>query len=336
MLILGIETSCDETAAAIVRDGREILSNVIYTQIPLHAPFGGVVPELASRNHMEKISPVVEEAFRQAGVKKEAIDAVAVTSGPGLVGPLIVGVSFAKALSFSLGIPLIGVHHLDGHIAANYLSFSDLEPPFLALILSGGHSHFYNVKAFGDYELLGATRDDALGEAFDKVARMLDLPYPGGPHLEKLALEGKPSFELPVTLLEEGSLDFSFSGIKSAVKMLIDKIDLEKEKANVAASFQETVFSIVTEKIRRVLRLSEKKRIVIAGGVASNQRLRALLDELPAEVLYPPLSICTDNGAMIAAAGYYLYEQGKCSPLTLNARANLSLSSTEDLWITCG
>ncbi len=336
MLILGIETSCDETAAAIVRNGREILSNVIYTQIPLHIPFGGVVPELASRNHVEKITPVVEEAFRQAGVKKEDIGAVAVTSGPGLVGPLIVGVSFAKALSFGLNVPLIGVHHLDGHIAANYLSFQDLEPPFLALILSGGHSHFYNVKSFGDYELLGATRDDALGEAFDKVARVLGLPYPGGPHLEKMALQGKPVHELPITLLEDDSLDFSFSGIKSAMKVLSEKVDLETERANLAASFQETVFSIVTEKIRRALKRTQEKRIVIAGGVAANQRLRELLDELPAEVLYPPLSICTDNGAMIASAGYYSFQQGKCSPLTLNAKANLSLSSTEDLWITCG
>lgn len=336
MLILGIETSCDETSAAVVRSGREILSNVIHTQIPLHIPFGGVVPELASRSHVEKILPVTEEALKQAGVRKEELSAIAVTSGPGLVGPLLVGVSFAKALSFGLGIPLIGVHHLDGHIAANYLSFQELEPPFLALIISGGHSHFYDVQRFGEYTLLGGTRDDALGEAFDKVARVLGLPYPGGPHLEKLAKEGKPTIELPVTLLEEDSLDFSFSGIKSAVKVLSEKIDLEAERANLAASFQETVFSIVAEKIRRAAKQTGAKRIVIAGGVAANTRLREILDGLSIEALYPPLSVCTDNGAMIAAAGYYLFDQGKCSPLSLNAKANLSLSSTEDLWISCG
>lgn len=326
MLILGIETSCDETAVALVEDGRRILSSVLHSQIPLHRPFGGVVPEIASRSHVERIQGIAEEALRQAGCHLEAVDAIAVTQGPGLIGPLLVGLSYAKGLSYALNKPLVAVHHLDGHVAANYLAFPELEPPFLALILSGGHSHFYRVKDYGVYEALGGTRDDALGEAFDKVARILGLPYPGGPEVEKLARRGEARLNLPKTMLEKGSLDFSFSGIKSAVKNLSDKMDMTPEnKADLAASFQETVFAIVWEKLNEALKLTGYQKLVIAGGVASNGRLREILQALPAQVYIPPLPICTDNGAMIAAAGYYKMIRGEVAGLDLNAQANLSL-----------
>lgn len=325
--ILGIETSCDETAAAVVKDGREVLSSVIYSQIEIHKLYGGVVPEIASRKHVEKIREVVEKAVADSGMDKHALDAIAVTQGPGLVGPLLIGLSFAKAMSFALDKPLIGVHHLDGHICANYLAFAELEPPFLALILSGGHSHFYHVRDYAEYELLGSTRDDALGEAFDKVARVLDLPYPGGPHLEQLALQGKDRHLFPKALLEDSSLDFSFSGMKSAIRNHVQKHPLkdDEERADIAHSFQERAFDVVFEKIRRALEQTGERRIVIAGGVASNQRLRTRLQALNAEVLFPPLEYCTDNAAMIASSGYFLYKKGKRSELTLNAKPNLRL-----------
>lgn len=326
MLILGIETSCDETAAALVKDGRSLLSSVIHSQIPIHQPYGGVVPEIASRSHVERIDAVVEEALKRAGKTFEEIHGVAVTQGPGLIGPLLVGVSYAKGLAYALEKPLIAVHHLDGHVAANYLAFPELKPPFLALILSGGHSHFYDVVDYGDYRCLGGTRDDALGEAFDKVARILGLPYPGGPQVEKLAKKGQARYSLPKTMLEKGSLDFSFSGIKSAVKNLYDKLEPGKqEKADMAASFQDMVFTIVKEKLAEALVQTGHNKVVIAGGVASNERLRHMMQDLNAKVFFPPLSICTDNGAMIAGAGYYQLQKGETAGLDLNAQAGLSL-----------
>lgn len=329
MYILGIETSCDETAAAIVKDGREVLSNIVYSQIAIHRQFGGVVPEVASRKHVEVIRQVVESALTDSGLRADQLAGVAVTQGPGLVGPLLVGLSFAKAYSYGLGVPLLGVHHLDGHICANYLAFSDLEPPFLALIVSGGHSHFYHVTDYGQYHLLGGTRDDALGEAFDKVARMLDLPYPGGPEVEQLALHGSDVYSFPMALLEEDSLDFSFSGMKSAIRNHLHKhpATTEQDRADIAHSFQERAFDVVYEKIRRAIRLTGADTLVIAGGVAANQRLRERLLGLPIDLRFPPLQYCTDNAAMIASSGYYMLKAGKHSPLTLNAKPNLSLDS---------
>ena len=326
MLILGIETSCDENAAVLVENGRKVLSSVIRSQIAIQQPYGGVVPEIASRSHVERIDGVVAMALREAGKSLEEIDGVAVTQGPGLIGPLLVGLNYAKGLSYGLNKPLYAIHHLDGHVAANYLAFPELEPPFLALILSGGHSHFYLTEDYGQYKLLGGTRDDALGEAFDKVARILGLAYPGGPRVEEIAKRGQGVFALPKAMLEKGSLDFSFSGIKSAVKNLADKLELsEKEKADLAASFQERVFSIVRDKLLEALEQTGQKKLIIAGGVASNQRLRQVLKDIPAQVFIPPLSICTDNGAMIGAAGYYKALKGDIAPLSLNAKANLPL-----------
>ena len=326
MLILGIETSCDETAAALVENGRKVLSSVIHSQIDIHQPYGGVVPEIASRSHVERIDGVVARAIEEAGKSLEEVDGIAVTQGPGLIGPLLVGLNYAKGLSYALNKPLYAIHHLDGHVAANYLAFAELEPPFLALILSGGHSHFYLAENYGEYKLLGGTRDDALGEAFDKVARILGLAYPGGPLVEEIAKKGEAVYALPKSMLEKGSLDFSFSGIKSAVKNLADKLELtEKEKADLAASFQETVFSIVHDKLLAALEQTGQEKIIVAGGVASNQRLREVLENIPAEVFIPPLSICTDNGAMIGAAGYYKALKQEVAPLSLNATANLSL-----------
>ncbi len=321
--ILGIETSCDETSAAVVKDGREVQSNIIYSQIPIHREFGGVVPEIASRNHIVKIQEIVGEALKSAGIEKEELDAVAVTMGPGLIGSLLVGVNYAKAFSYGLGIPLIGVNHLDGHISSNYIAFQDLKPPFLALIVSGGHTHFYKVEDYGEYEEIGRTRDDALGEAFDKVARVLDLKYPGGPEIEKLAKNGVNNIDFPTVLLEKESLDFSFSGIKSSVINFSRNNEFKKE--DLACSFQECVFEIVKQKIIRASRQTGMKKIVVAGGVASNSRLREILDALDLEIKYPPLSLCTDNGAMIAASAYYKFLEKKYEQLTLNAVANFCL-----------
>lgn len=326
MLILGIETSCDETAAALVEDGRILHSSVLHSQIPIHIPFGGVVPEIASRSHVERIEGIVKRALSQGKKTLDDVDALAVTQGPGLIGPLLVGLNYAKGLSYALKKPLVAIHHLDGHVASNYLAFPELEPPFLALILSGGHSHFYEVEDYGVYRALGGTRDDALGEAFDKVARILGLPYPGGPQVELLARKGEKSFKLPKTMLEKDSLDFSFSGIKSAVKNLSDKLEMsDRQRADLACSFQEMVFEIVRDKLALAMEKTGRRKLVIAGGVASNMRLREVLSELDAQLFIPPLSICTDNGAMIAAAGYYKYLRGDFAPLELNAQANLPL-----------
>jgi N6-L-threonylcarbamoyladenine synthase len=330
--ILGIETSCDETAAAIVKNGREIVSNVVSSQIKSHERFGGVVPEIASRHHVEQITIVLEETIQKSGLTWDDIDGIAVTEGPGLVGALLVGVSAAKALAFAKNKPLIGVHHIAGHIYANRLE-EEFSFPLLALIVSGGHTELVLMKEHGQYELIGETRDDAAGEAFDKVARMLNLPYPGGPHIDKLAKVGEDTLEFPRAWLEEGSYDFSFSGLKSAV---INKIHNAKQrgenlkKEDIAASFQNSVVEVLTEKTYRAALEFEVKQVIVAGGVAANQGLRTALMEkfAPTQIplSIPPLSLCTDNAAMIAAAGMINYLKGKRSSLDLNANPSLPLS----------
>ncbi len=331
ILIMGIESSCDETSIAIVKNGREILSNVIDTQISIHEKFGGVVPEIASRNHVEAISNVMKKAIEEADVDINQIDAVACTYGPGLVGALLVGVSYAKALSYALGKTLIGVNHIEGHIAANYISHKELEPPFLCMMTSGGNTQIIFVKDYTNFEILGKTKDDAIGEAFDKVARVIGLGYPGGPKVDKLAQEGKPDIELPKTHLE--NLDFSFSGIKTAVINLNHK-DPNINKADLAASFEETVTDLLLEKIQKAIDMTGVNKIVLAGGVSANSCIRRKFDELSRKkeikIYYPELKLCTDNGAMIAAAGYYEYIKGISSGLELNAIPNLSLNENKE------
>lgn len=331
ILIMGIESSCDETSIAIVKNGREVLSNVIDTQISIHEKFGGVVPEIASRNHIEAISNVMKKAVEEANIDTNQIDAVACTYGPGLVGALLVGVSYAKALSYALDKPLIGVNHIEGHIAANYISHKELEPPFLCMMTSGGNTQIIFVKDYTDFEILGKTKDDAIGEAFDKVARVIGLGYPGGPKVDKLAQEGKPNIELPKTHLE--NLDFSFSGIKTAVINLNHK-DPNINKADLAASFEETVTDLLLEKVQKAIEITGMNKIVLAGGVSANSCIRKKFDELSRErqikIYYPELKLCTDNGAMIAAAGYYEYIKGTNSGLELNAIPNLSLNENKE------
>lgn len=331
-LILGIETSCDETAASVVRNGTDIVSNVVASQIESHKRFGGVVPEIASRHHVEQMTIVVEEALEQAEVTMDEIDAIAVTEGPGLVGALIIGVNAAKAIAFAHQKPLIGVHHIAGHIYANRL-IEEMQFPLLSLVVSGGHTELVLMKEHGSFEVIGETRDDAAGEAYDKVARTLGLPYPGGPHIDKLAHEGTPSVKLPRAWLEEGSYDFSFSGLKSAVINTLHNAEQRGEEIDVkdlAASFQESVVDVLTEKTKRAVDEYGVKQLLLAGGVAANKGLRARLTEMfgereDLELVIPPLSLCTDNAAMIAAAGTVMYEQGKRSALDLNANPGLML-----------
>ncbi|MDD3400897.1 MAG: tRNA (adenosine(37)-N6)-threonylcarbamoyltransferase complex transferase subunit TsaD [Eubacteriales bacterium] len=323
--ILSIETSCDETAAAIVRDGRVVLSNSVYTQIPLHRKFGGVVPELASRNHVDQIAIVVEQALEDANLCYADIDAIAVTYGPGLVGALLVGVSFAKALALALNIQLIGTHHLMGHIAANYLTYPDLEPPFCCLIASGGHSDIVEVKDYVTFERLGGTRDDAAGEAFDKVARILGLPYPGGPELEKLAKQGDPkAIKFHSSFNESDGYDMSFSGIKTAVINHVHNHP-QVSKADVAASFQYSVNTILSDKAVH----AAKHTLALAGGVSANRNLRDMLqrkcDKKGLRFCCPDFLYCTDNASMIGSAGYYLLKAGRISDLNLNAVPYLEL-----------
>lgn len=330
-IILGIETSCDETAAAIVKNGREILSNVVASQVESHKRFGGVVPEIASRHHVEQMTIVIEEAIKQAKVAWEDIDAIAVTEGPGLVGALLVGVSAAKALAFAKRKPLIGVHHIAGHIYANRFE-QEFAFPLLALIVSGGHTELILMRNHGQFELIGETLDDAAGEAYDKVARMLGLPYPGGPEIDRLAKEGEETIDFPRAWLGEDSYDFSFSGLKSAV---INKIHNAKQrgetlkKEDVAASFQASVVEVLTTKTFRAAKAFNVKQVIVAGGVAANQGLRNHMKKVFAQadipILIPPLSLCTDNAAMIAAAGTIAFEQGKRSDLDLNANPSLEL-----------
>ncbi|MCK5762638.1 MAG: tRNA (adenosine(37)-N6)-threonylcarbamoyltransferase complex transferase subunit TsaD [Clostridiales bacterium] len=333
IIILAIETSCDETSVAIIKNGREILSNVIYTQIDIHKKFGGVVPEIASRKHIEKIDLIFAQSLEESGLNFNDLDAIAVTYGPGLVGALLVGMSYAKALAFGLGIPLIPVNHIDGHIAANYLAFPDLKPPYIALIVSGGHTHIVDVLDYGEYKVLGRTRDDAVGEAFDKVARTLGFPYPGGPYIDNAAKDGnKEAIKFPRTYLEKGSFDFSFSGIKSSVLNYLNSMKMKGIEVNandVAASFQEAVVDVLIEKIISASLKMNHKEIIIAGGVAANSNLRKRLKEEAKirhlDVFYPPLSLCTDNAAMIGAAAYYQFKKGIFANLDLNSVPNLKL-----------
>ena len=306
--ILAIESSCDETAAAVVKNGREMLSNVIYSQIDLHTLYGGVVPEIASRKHIEKINIVIEKALSDAGLQLRECDAVAVTYGPGLVGALLVGVAEAKAIAYAAGLPLVGVHHIEGHVSANFLEHPDLKPPFLCLIVSGGHTHLVIVKDYGKYEILGRTHDDAAGEAYDKVARLIGLPYPGGPKLDKLAQEGNPyAFKLPEAKV--GGYDFSFSGLKTAALRLVKSFDGKELPLNdICASFQECVSSTLYKKVKRALEETGYKQVVLAGGVAANSEIRRKIFSLKDEgysVFAPQMKYCTDNASMVASAAFF-------------------------------
>lgn len=332
-LILGVETSCDETSAAVIADGKTVLSNVVSSQIPVHQKFGGVVPEIASRKHVELISSVIHEAVQEAKIEMRDISAIAVTYGPGLVGALLVGVSAAKALAYALGIPLIGLNHLEGHIYANFLADPALAFPLMCLVVSGGHTDLVYLEAHGTYTLVGSTRDDAAGEAFDKVARAMGLGYPGGPLIDKLAKEGDPlAVELPRAYLEPGSLDFSFSGLKSASLNFLNKAKMKDEpvnKADLAASFQQAVVDVLVDKALDAACKYKVQTMILAGGVAANSKLRKALQEKGEprgiKLQFPPLEYCTDNAAMIACAGYYKYLRGQFAPLTLNAVAGLKL-----------
>lgn len=331
--ILGIESSCDETAAAVVKNGREVLSNVISSQIELHKLYGGVVPEIASRKHIEKIDQVIEEALETAGKTLEEIDAIAVTYGPGLVGALLVGVAEAKALAYASHKPLVGVHHIEGHVSANYIENKELEPAFLCLIVSGGHTHLVLVKDYGEYEIIGRTRDDAAGEAFDKVARAIGLGYPGGPKIDKLAKEGNPNaIKFPRAKVENAPHDFSFSGVKSAVLNYMNGCKMkgiEVNRADIAASFQDAVVEVLVLRTIEAAKEYGMKKVALAGGVASNQGLRAKMKEAcekeGLELYYPSPVFCTDNGAMIGVAGYYEYIKGTRHGLDLNAVPNLKI-----------
>lgn len=333
--ILAIETSCDETAAAVVQNGREILSNIISSQIDIHTLYGGVVPEIASRKHMENINQVIIRALEDAGMGLSDIDAIGVTYGPGLVGALLVGVSTAKAISFASGKPLVGVHHIEGHISANYIENKELEPPFLCLVVSGGHTHLVIVKDYGKYEVIGRTRDDAAGEAFDKVARAIGLGYPGGPKIDKLSKEGNPhAVEFPRAFIDEAPYDFSFSGLKSAVLNHLNSCKMkgiEENPADIAASFQQAVTDVLVLRAVKAADEYNIRKLAIAGGVASNSSIRqALKDECNKrgiEFYYPSPVFCTDNAAMIGVAAYYEYINGVRSSLDLNAVPNLKLVS---------
>lgn len=331
-IILGIETSCDETAVAVVKNGTNMLANIISSQIDSHKRFGGVVPEIASRQHVEQITVVLEEAFQQANVTWEDIDAIAVTEGPGLVGALLVGVNAAKALAFAKGKPLIGVHHIAGHIYANRLE-TEFEFPLLALIVSGGHTELVLMREHGTYELIGETLDDAAGEAYDKIARSIDLPYPGGPHIDRLAHEGKDEIDFPRAWLEENKYDFSFSGLKSAVINYIHNKKQRGEKVikeNIAASFQASVVDVLTEKTYKAAIQYDVKQVIVAGGVAANKGLRTSITDrfsnTAIPVFIPPIQLCTDNAAMIAAAASVQFTRKEFSSWDLNGKPSLSLT----------
>ena len=331
--IMGIETSCDETSVSIVKNGREIISNIVSSQIESHKRFGGVVPEIASRHHVEQITIVLEEAMKEAGVSYDDLDAVAVTEGPGLVGALLIGVNAAKTVAFAHGIPLVGVHHIAGHIYANRL-VKEMEFPLLALVVSGGHTELVYMREHGHFEVIGETRDDAAGEAYDKVARTLSMPYPGGPHIDRLAANGEATIDLPRAWLEDGSYDFSFSGLKSAVINTVHNAEQRGETIkpeDLAASFQESVVDVLVTKTLHAVKEYPVKQVLLAGGVAANKGLRAALtaafSEVPdVELIIPPLSLCGDNAAMIAAAGSILFEKGQRAGLALNANPGLDIT----------
>jgi len=328
-LILAIESSCDETAASVVKNGRCVLSNIISSQIAIHTLYGGVVPEIASRKHIEKINQVVEAALKEADVTLDDIDAIGVTYGPGLVGALLVGVAEAKAIAYAKKKPLVGVHHIEGHVSANYIEHPDLEPPFLCEIISGGHTHLVIVKDYGSFEILGRTRDDAAGEAFDKVARAIGLGYPGGPKIDKLAKEGNPhAIDFPRAHMEDAPYDFSFSGVKSAVLNHLNKCRMTGEP-DIAASFQQAVVDVLVDNAIRAAKDYHMDRLAIAGGVASNGALRAAMEvacEKESIRFYRPSPIfCTDNAAMIGVAAYYEYQKGTRHGWDLNAVPNLKL-----------
>ena len=332
-LILAIESSCDETAASVVKNGRCVLSNIISSQIAIHTLYGGVVQEIASRKHIEKINQVVEAALKEADVTLDDIDAIGVTYGPGLVGALLVGVAEAKAIAYAKKKPLVGVHHIEGHVSANYIEHPDLEPPFLCEIISGGHTHLVIVKDYGSFEILGRTRDDAAGEAFDKVARAIGLGYPGGPKIDKLAKEGNPhAIDFPRAHMEDAPYDFSFSGVKSAVLNHLNKCRMTGEpivEADIAASFQQAVVDVLVDNAIRAAKDYHMDRLAIAGGVASNGALRAAMEaacEKEGIRFYRPSPIfCTDNAAMIGVAAYYEYQKGTRHGWDLNAVPNLKL-----------
>lgn len=333
LISLAIETSCDETSVAILKNGRQVLSNVIYSQIEIHEKFGGVVPEIASRNHVEKISGIIDQALLEAEVGFSDLDFISTTYGPGLVGALLVGMSTAKALAFSLGIPLVPVNHIEGHIFANFIEHPNLEPPLLCLVVSGGHTHLVHVKDYQSFEVLGRTRDDASGEAYDKVARTLGLGYPGGPLIDKLAKIGDSSkIKFPRTYLEKDSLDFSFSGIKSAVLNYINGCrmkQIEIVPEDVAASFQEAVVEVLVEKMAMAIERTGVDKIALAGGVAANSYLRAEMEKMAqakgVELYRPSITLCTDNAAMIGCSGYYNYQAGIFADQYLNAVPNLKI-----------
>lgn len=330
--ILGIESSCDETAAAVVKNGREVLSNIISSQIVIHRKYGGVVPEIASRKHIENVMPVIDEALTKAQITLEDVDAVAVTYGPGLVGALLVGLSAAKSLAWAIDKPLIGVNHLEGHVFANFLNEKDLEPPFMALVVSGGHTALLKVTGYNEFELLGQSRDDAAGEAFDKIARVMGLPYPGGPEIERLALQGNPlAIQFPKARLDN-PFEFSFSGLKSAVLNYLHNEEQAKRPVNysdVAASFQHAVVDALCERAVYAMQHTGLKNIVLAGGVSANKVLQNTLAEtmnkIGCHLVHPTPILCTDNAVMIACRGYFMYEAGLFSPLDLNAQPNLKL-----------
>ncbi len=332
-IILSIESSCDETAAAVTRNGREVISSVISTQVPIHTLYGGVVPEIASRKHIERISQVIEEALSKADMTLDDMDAIAVTKGPGLVGALLVGVSMAKAISFAKGIPLIGVHHIEGHISANYIEYPELVPPFMCLVVSGGHTNLVNVSDYGSYEIIGRTRDDAAGEAFDKIGRAIGLGYPGGPKIEKAALSGdEDAIDLPRAVVNENKYDFSFSGLKSATLNYLNSAEMSGTPISVpdvAASFQKAVVGVLTDHAELAIKEYGADKLAIAGGVACNgafrSEIRKMCERNDVEFYAPSKELCTDNAAMIGAAGYYDYINGKRDGMDLDAIPYLKL-----------
>lgn len=338
VLTLAIESSCDETSAAVLRDGRTVVSNVISSQVPIHRKFGGVVPEVASRHHIEQILPVIDQALEDAHVTLGDIDHIAVTYGPGLVGALLVGVAAAKGLSFATGIPLVGVHHMEGHIFANFLAHPELEPPFMSLVVSGGHTMIVLVKDYESFEILGQTRDDAAGEAFDKIARVMGYPYPGGPHIDRLAKKGNPhAMNFPKALNESGNYDFSFSGLKSAVLNYLNEAKMKGlaiNDADLAASFQRAVVEVLVDKTRQAAREYGQDVITIAGGVSANSGLQEAMAQMCQEEGFtyygPDKILSTDNAAMIGCRGYYMAKAGKFSGPRLNAKPSLPIGT--DMW----